>query len=91
MQNTAALKKALTDYLKSETAYVHPESKEPYQPNPNLSDKKWEDISNRAESVALYEASLASDATRGVLFLDGHVERMIESKWLPLKKEQGIS
>jgi prepilin-type processing-associated H-X9-DG protein len=38
----------------------------------------------------VYEAEPSSDGTRAVLFGDGHVERVNESKWLELKKSSNI-
>lgn len=35
--------------------------------------------------VLFYEAAAAGDGTRGVLFLDGHVDRLIEQQWKKLK------
>ena len=73
-------------YVSNKSIFAHPESKEPYQPNPVLSGKRLLDISKPEQTVVFYEASAATDGTRGVLYLDGHVERVAEVVWPRLKQ-----
>lgn len=61
--------------------FVHPQTKEPYQVNTRLADKRSTQLSNPARIVAIYEAKPGTDNKRGVVFLDGHVERVPESNW----------
>ena len=73
-------------YVANKNVFVHPESKEPYQSNPALSGKRLSDIAKPEKTVVFYEASAATDGTRGVLYLDGHVERVAEAIWSRLKQ-----
>lgn len=74
-------------YVSGKEVFLQPETKKPYQPNPALSGKKRADFDKPAETVVLYEATASADGTRGVLFLDGHVERCPEAKWKRLKQD----
>lgn len=81
MPSPDVVKRLLFPYVKNAAAFVHPETKEPYLPNPVLSRKTLAQIEAPAEFVALYEARPAGDNTRGVVFLDGHVKRVAEAEW----------
>lgn len=85
MKDAESACKALEPYTKNKNACAPPDSKELYQPNISLSGKKMSDIEKPEEVVAFYEKKAAND-TRGVLYLDGRVERVAESKWAALKK-----
>ncbi len=87
--NAAAMKTALMPYVKDESAFVCPDTNEPYLPNPNLSGKSLSSIADVSNTVAFYEAG-ATDGTRGVAFVDGHAERIAESQWPQLKQSSGI-
>lgn len=89
MKDAESARKALEPYAKNKDAFTPPEGKDLYQPNPSLSGKKLADIAKPEEVVAFYEAKPAND-TRGVLYLDGRVERIAENKWAALKKASGI-
>ena len=40
--------------------------------------------------MGLYEPNAAPDGTRGVLFLDGHVARLLEAEWERLCRASGV-
>jgi hypothetical protein len=86
MTNPAAVKKALFPYVKSEAVFVHPTTREPYQPNPALSHRKLISIEQPDKVVAFYEAHPSADGTRRVVFADGHVEHVPETVWPELKR-----
>jgi hypothetical protein len=90
MQDAETAKKVLQPYVKNETIFVNPDTKEPYQPNSILSKKKLAHMTAPAEMVTFYEATPAADGTRGVVFLDGHAKRIQESEWPRLKKASKI-
>jgi hypothetical protein len=90
MTDAAAAKKALFPYVKNEAVFVHPETKEPYRPNPVLSKKKIAHIQNPAAMIAFYESKPGVDGTRTVVFLDGHTERVPESDWPRLQRASKI-
>ncbi len=60
-----------------------------FQMNRSLARKRLADIENPGGVVVLYESKPAHDE-RGVLYLDGKVERVPESKWPALKKASNI-
>jgi hypothetical protein len=76
MPDAATLKPLIMPYLKNEAVFVHPETKEPYQPNKTLSRRPESSIEKPAETVAMFEASPDAQGGRTTLFIDGHV------KWL---------
>jgi hypothetical protein len=90
MKDAATVKKVLQPYVKNESVFVNPDSKEPYQPNPILSKKKLAHMTAPADMVAFFEANPAADGTRGVVFLDGHAKRIQEAEWPRLKKASKI-
>jgi hypothetical protein len=90
MQDAQTAKKVLQPYVKNESIFVNPDTKEPYQPNPILSKKKLAHMTAPAEMVAFYEPTPAMDGTRGVVFLDGHAKRVQESEWPRLKRASKI-
>jgi len=67
---------------------VHPLTREPYRPNTRVAGKRINQISNIKRVVAIYEASPGTDNKRGVVFLDGHVERVPEANWKGVFAEQ---
>jgi prepilin-type processing-associated H-X9-DG protein len=90
MTNPAVVKRALFPYAKSEFVFVHPTTREPYQPIPALSHRKLASIEQPEKVVAFYEAHPLTDGTRGVLFVDGHATRVPEATWPELKQASGI-
>jgi hypothetical protein len=79
MQTTEAAAKALKPYASGPNLFDN------VRPNPALTGKKPADFPKPGEIVTFYEAAPTND-TRGVLYLDGRVERVTETKWTELKK-----
>jgi hypothetical protein len=71
-----------------EALFAHPVTREAYQPNTALAGKRVQNISTRAELVVFYEARPGSDGKRGVVFLDGHIDRVPEWQWAQVKARQ---
>lgn len=104
MKDAATVKKTLLPFVsggygfasapgKKEDVFVHPATKEPYQPNPTLSGKKLADIADSMEMVVFYEARPVADGTRGVLLLASGfplAKRVSEVEWAQLKKASKI-
>jgi prepilin-type processing-associated H-X9-DG protein len=88
MHDARTVRQALASYYGygNDSLYTHPTTKAPYRPNAGLSGRKMNEIANAAKVVAFYEADLGSDGKRGVVFLDGHVERVPQSKWKQVKE-----
>ncbi len=89
LDDLAATRKALLPYAGMKDVFTHPATRQPYQPNPSLSGKKLAAIANPAATVIFYEAQ-PTDDQRAILFLDGHAERLPESKWTKLKETANI-
>jgi hypothetical protein len=87
MRDAATVRPMLMPYLKNDAVFTHPETRAPYQPNPLLSNRTLAQVVNPAETVAFFEAAPAADRTRGVTFVDGHVQRLPEEGWQPLQQE----
>lgn len=86
MQNVTAARNAFRNFFHApERIFLHPETRDPYRPNTALAGKRWALISNRAKVVGFYEAQPGSDKKRGVVFLDGRVERVPEWQWKTVK------
>ena len=73
-------------YVSGKNVFTHPQTKEPYQPNPALSGKRLGVIAKPEKTIVFYEAQPAADGSRGVLFVDGHAERVAEALWPKLKQ-----
>jgi len=78
------------DESRAEKFFVHPKTGRPYQPNSSLTYKERTGFNAPSAIAVVYEDAPAADATRAVLFGDGHVERVTESRWLELKKSSNI-
>lgn len=61
-----------------------------YATNPTLSQKKLAAFHDQSWIPTVYEAQMASDGTRGVLFLNGAVKRISEAEWRKLKRAAKI-
>lgn len=85
MQSAVAAQKALSPYVKINSAFQQPQTHEPYLPNTSLSGRSLASFDNPATMVIYYEASPNLDGMRGVVFLDGHAKRIHESEWPALK------
>jgi len=70
----------------SKAVFLQPEMKKPYRPNPAVAGRKLSEFDKPDKVVVFYEAVPSGDGTRGVLFLDGHVDRLIEQQWKKLKE-----
>ena len=58
--------------------------------NTALAGKKLSEISNQKSVVLAFENTPSSDATRGVLFVSGQVERVPEWKWKAVRSVQPV-
>lgn len=95
MKDSATVKRVVMPYIKNETVFTHPETREPYRFNAILSKHKLASISEPHTMVLAYEArpvkGVGSDSlTRAVVFLDGHSKRISENEWPRLKKASKI-
>lgn len=86
----AAMKKILLPLTQSESTFIQPSTKQPYQFNPFLSRKKLSAIVSPAGTIMIYEASPGPDGMRAVAFVDGHVKRIPETDWPRLNRESHI-
>jgi hypothetical protein len=94
LASIAAARQAFQNFFHAPlTIFAHPETREPYRPNTLLANRRMATLGNRAQLAAFYEAKPGSDGKRGVLFLNGKVERVPEWKWARIKatKPAGIS
>jgi len=89
LNDAAALRKVLLPYTQMKDVLNHPDTQQPYGINIALAGRKFAEITNPGQIVIFFETSATND-TRGVLFLDGQVERVPEAKWSALKKQSGI-
>ncbi len=93
MKDANSVKKALyPNYVSSEATFLHPQTKQPYQPNTSLGGKTIPSITNPDQVVMFYEAMPADNGTRGVAFVDGHAVLLVSEKdqWPKLKQASGI-
>jgi len=95
LSDAQTMKNALAAYISKDTSkaerfFVHPNTGRPYQPNSSLSFKKRQGFNYPSQTVVVYEDAPARDGTRGVLFGDGHVDRVNETRWRELKKTSNI-
>ncbi len=77
-------------YVRDERWFLHPATEEPYRFNEILSHKNPAHIPNPQSFAVFYESQAGSDELRGVLFLDGHVERVKAAHWGKIKKASKI-
>lgn len=90
MNSSETVKEALGDLVYDPAFFVHPETIEPYLPNPALSNKTLVDINNPTETVTFYESKPAADGTIGVVFADGYYERLSPEDWEVIKKSSKL-
>ena len=79
-------KAAVYPYIKSESVFLSPKTKEPYLVNPYLSKKSITNVAAPADTPLAWEASPWEDGSRCVLYLDGHVKSLTASAWDALRK-----
>lgn len=77
-------------YVRDERWFLHPVTEEPYLFNEILSHKNPAHIPNSQSFAVFYESKPGADERRGVLFLDGHVERVKAEHWEKIKKASKI-
>jgi len=77
MDDIESVEEALTPYIHN-TEFINPHTGEFYKPNSILTLHKIAHIQNPAEMVTFYEPTPREDNTRGVVYLDGHVELVSE-------------
>ena len=77
----ATVQQVVLPYIRSTQVFAHPITRQLYRPNLNLSGRNLAEINEPARTVAFYEAAPATDGTRAVLYLDGHVRREQENNW----------
>jgi len=87
LDNPEKVKTLLTPYVstKDSNLFTNPIDGKPYKINTILSNHTMNHITSPASMVIFYEDAPASNGTRGVCFLDGHVKRVSESEWPRLK------
>lgn len=71
---------------------LQPSSKLPYLPNPNVAGKSLGafDPDKQDTIILFYEQTPYADGSRGVAFLDGHVEMVTAERWAAMKTKAGI-
>jgi len=90
LNDLAATKSALLPYAQMQDVFVQPGTKTVYAMNRSLARRKFADIKSAEQLVVFYEAAPMTNDTRGVLYLNGKVERIPEAKWPELKERSGI-
>lgn len=83
-------RRAFYPYVGDENFFLQPEIERPYLFNEILSGKKPAHIPNPQSFAVFYEEAPDADGKRGVLFLDGHVERVIPAHWEKIKRASKI-
>jgi len=86
MRLVAETQKVLYPYLRNRDVFFCPATKKPYQPNPNLHLKRFQEISRPSETPTFYDPQPHSNGMRGVAFVDGHVRFVSPSQWRTLKQ-----
>jgi prepilin-type processing-associated H-X9-DG protein len=89
MKDAEEAGKALAPYCKNKDVFTSPDTKQLYTPNASLSGRKLAEIAGREGIAAFYDAKPVN-GSRGVVFLDGHVERVPEAKWPNVKQASQI-
>jgi prepilin-type processing-associated H-X9-DG protein len=88
---TPVLQRRFYPYVHDQRLWAHPATEQPYLANATLSRQNVTKIANRKYVYAFAEASPGPDGTRGVLFLDGHVERVSAERWQRLQNAKIVS
>jgi hypothetical protein len=84
--DAGSARELLNPYVKNEQIFLQPATGRPYEPNPVLAGRSLAEIDVPAETVSFYEPEAAPDQTRGVAYVDGHVQRLPESGWPRLQQ-----
>lgn len=77
-------------YISDERLYQNPSTGDMYRYNTILVGKKTSHISDFKTMAVFYEGESGADGTRGVLFLDGHAERLNAERWKVIKRVSKI-
>ena len=83
-------KRAFYPYVGDERLFMHLSTQRMYLWNQNLNGKKAANFKSKQSTVLFYEAENGGDDTRGVLFMDGHVERLNAAHWARVRKASKI-
>lgn len=78
---TPEMRRRFYPYVHDGRTWRNPVDNEFYATNPAISGLNLSRVTNARYLPAFYEAKPAGDGTRGVLFLDGHVERVNSARW----------
>jgi hypothetical protein len=78
---SASTRAVFQPFVRNDRAWQDPRSGEFYTPNPKISGLVLADVLNASYLPALMEKDFAKDGTRGILFLDGHAERITRERW----------
>ena len=70
--------------------YVEPETGEFFGTNPAVSRKRLSDLKDPARTIIVYQVKPGREGLRRVLFADGRVGRLSETRWTVLKMRSGI-
>ena len=82
LRDMRALRTMMQNYFRIGARITRdPATNEAYHLNTTLGGKHPDRIGNKKAIAAIYEGAPSTDGTRGVLFLDGHVERLADWKW----------
>jgi len=90
LKDIATMRRSLQNQLHdtNDRPFKHPLTQEPYRVNAKVAGKRSKQVSNRRLIPAIYEAKPGTDNKRGVVFVDGHVERIHEALWdVTIKRE----
>lgn len=91
LSDTKTAQQELILYANEKDVFIQPKTKKPYMPNASLSGHKMSDYDKPERTVVFYEGQAAEDGTRGVLFLDGHTDRLVEQQWKRVKETSNIT
>ena len=83
-------KRSFYPYVGDERLFMHPSTQQMYRWNQTLNGKKAVHFKTQQSMAVFYEAENSGDGTRGVLFMDGHVERLQPAHWARVKQASKI-
>lgn len=90
MKDATKFAKAINVYVRNMAVFYNPANARLYVPNLILSGRRLATIPEPASFVMIYEDSPTADGTRGVVFVDGHTQRVSEAEWQRLKRASKI-
>ena len=77
-------------YVSQKDVFLQPDTRKPYQANAALSGHKLAEFARPERVAVFYEAAAGADNARGVLFLDGHADRIAEQQWKRIKQDSQL-